>query len=129
MSTLRKPTRLGRIHPGSRRTGDRPARQTPPGARPNRRAFTAARRAFGYRSLETPGNRRPRQMVTVLKGTQNPAYSPPSAHLFAPLQQGSDHGVGDEATIGLERHAPAHNQELVELWSGVGPHHNRGVSH
>ena len=42
--------------------------------------MTAARRALGYRSLETPGNRRPRQMVTVPQGTQNPAYSPPSAH-------------------------------------------------
>src|ERR1700737_3012527 len=27
-----------------------------------------------------PGNRRPRQMVTVPRGTQNPAYAPLSAH-------------------------------------------------
>jgi hypothetical protein len=42
--------------------------------------MTAARPALGYRSLETPGNRRPRQMVTVPQGTQNPAYGPLSAH-------------------------------------------------
>jgi hypothetical protein len=40
----------------------------------------AARQALGYRSLEAPGNRRRRQMVTVPQGTQNPAYSPPSVH-------------------------------------------------
>ena len=39
-----------------------------------------ARRALGYRSLEAPGNRRRRQMVTVPQGIQNPAYSPPSTH-------------------------------------------------
>jgi len=31
-----------------------------------------------------PGNRRPRQMVTVPQGIQNPAYSPLSAHLLYP---------------------------------------------
>jgi len=44
----------------------------------------AARQVLGYRSLETSGNRRPRQMVTVPRGIQNPAYSPPSAHLLYP---------------------------------------------
>ena len=33
-----------------------------------------ARRALGYRSLEVPGNRHRRQMVTVPQGIQNPAY-------------------------------------------------------
>ena len=36
---------------------------------------------LGYRSLEAPGNRRRRQMVTIPQGIQNPAYSPPSAHI------------------------------------------------
>ena len=46
-----------------------------------------ARRALGYRSLEAPGNRRPRQMVTVPQGTQNPAYSPSSVHLLYPYSR------------------------------------------
>jgi len=62
------------------------ARQTPSGARPNRRAFSlsreirVARPMPSGRSLEASGNRRPRGMaiawggVTLLR-RQNPAYS------------------------------------------------------
>jgi len=40
-----------------------------------------ARRALGYRSLEIPGNRSPRQMVTSRKGTEpglQSALDPPT---------------------------------------------------
>ena len=39
-----------------------------------------ARPALGYRSLEARRKSRPRQMVTVPQGIQDPAYAPLSAH-------------------------------------------------
>ena len=70
----RKPLNV-RAH---QRRGDSPARQTPPGARPNRgQARPAPLRPSG-RLLERPGNRPPRKMtVADPQGSgQNPAYRP-----------------------------------------------------
>src|SRR5213080_306750 len=70
----RKPLNV-RAH---QRRGDPPARQTPPGARPNRGQGRPAPLRSSGRLLEPPGNRRPRKMtVAGPQGSgQNPAYRP-----------------------------------------------------
>jgi len=60
------------------------ARQTPPGARPNRGTMTRPA-SFPGRSLERRGDAAPRGMTVTPQGAQNPAYRPTPLFLRSSL--------------------------------------------
>jgi len=110
--------RRGKSSPAGRVTGL--ARQTPPGARPNKGAAPA--RSFGAgrdadrpdplrlpgRSLEAPGNRCPREMVIRRRSRfrQNPAYQFATKPLFR-IPSPADESSGPRRhRVNLDRDAP-----------------------
>src|SRR5207249_10387737 len=81
---------------------------TPPGARPDRRALGRPVRGSRVRPLETPGNRRPREMTVTLGhtlGGQDPAYRSSLARFFDVQLTSTSAPLGDPRSNEAEKHA------------------------